>query len=120
MIVDEFGGAEGDKSPLIEVVDTHLDRAAPCFKPICVFCFALFQQAQALTQHFARILIAAAADELLHDRGLALRQHDVAGVHDAIRSVDWHRMPINLWAVKCWPRKRLAIHVDMTRPNALA
>src|SRR5262249_34828146 len=65
----------------IQRAEADTSRFPQSLQPGIVLGLALLHQAQPLTQDFARILVAAGADQLFNDVLVMLRQHNIASRH---------------------------------------
>ncbi len=79
-----FRRVESLESPSLNIVDPDSDRRAQGFKAGSILSFALLYQSQTFTQYLAGVLVATTADQLLNQRSLMVRQHNIAGRHFAL------------------------------------
>ena len=70
------------------VIDTNLHGRPKCLETISILGFALLDEAKTLSKNLASILITAAGNQVLDQRGLMVCEHDIARGHiDAVQNL---------------------------------
>lgn len=81
-VVGQFlGGCKHGVPPRLDIVDAELHGLTQRLQLRRMVGLALLHEAQAVAQYFAGVLVPAAFDQALHERGLVVGDDDVAGGH---------------------------------------
>jgi hypothetical protein len=78
-------GVKGFETPCRDVCSPKLHSRTKRFQTMGIFSLALLHQAKPFAQHFTRVLVTTPGDQLLHQGGLVICEHDVACGHAYLR-----------------------------------